>query len=92
MGHHVTPVARARRATQRTYLDGVYGTRGEGGDGYRTGFGEDARCLKRTTVLLAPTVAAVRFCGTTETRRLHGDEPAAVAAAVACCNDPLARN
>src|SRR2546427_5921746 len=48
VNYRVTPVARARRAAQRTYLDGVEGTRREAGDSHGTGFGEEARCLKRT--------------------------------------------
>src|SRR5438093_12712040 len=37
----ITPVARACRATQRTYLDGVNGARREAGDGHRTRLVED---------------------------------------------------
>src|SRR5262249_15472766 len=48
VSYRITPVARACRATQRTYLDGVNGARRESGDGHRTRLVEDPRCLKRT--------------------------------------------
>src|SRR6266566_1059459 len=48
VSYRITPVARACRATQRTYLDGVNGVRREARDGHRPRLVEDARCLKRT--------------------------------------------
>ena len=48
MRYRVTPVTRARRAAQRTYLDGVDGARREAGKSHRTWFEEHARRFKRT--------------------------------------------